>query len=125
MHDSVSRHTGLAAVLHGRRGRFLMALLLTEFAGAVQGIAYSTVLPVMARDLDGFALFGATLAGSLSGAARRQDNEGWVLGVVKKTWWPFAIVFAAAMAFAIYAQIHYPAARTLGEALSMAVAGSS
>ncbi|MCB0893286.1 MAG: MFS transporter, partial [Propionibacteriaceae bacterium] len=62
MHDSVSRHTGLAAVLHGRRGRFLMALLLTEFAGAMQGIAYSTVLPVMARDLDGFALFGATLA---------------------------------------------------------------
>ena len=62
---------------------------------------------------------------SFSGAARRQDNEGWVLGVVKKTWWPFAIVFAAAMAFAIYAQIHYPAARTLGEALSMAVAGSS
>lgn len=39
-----------------------MALLLTEFAGAMQGIAYSTVLPVMARDLDGFALFGATLA---------------------------------------------------------------
>jgi MFS family permease len=52
----------LAAVLHGRRGRFLLALLLTEFAGAMQGIAYSTVLPVMARDLDGFDLFGATLA---------------------------------------------------------------
>ena len=49
-------------MLHGRRGRFLLALLLTEFAGAMQGIAYSTVLPVMARDLDGFDLFGATLA---------------------------------------------------------------
>ena len=52
----------LADVLRGRRGRFLLALLLTEFAGAMQGIAYSTVLPVLARDLDGFTLFGATLA---------------------------------------------------------------
>ena len=49
-------------MLRGRRGRFLLALLLTEFAGAMQGIAYSTVLPVLARDLDGFTLFGATLA---------------------------------------------------------------
>lgn len=49
-------------VLRGRRGGFLMALLLAEFAAAMQGIAYSTVLPVLARDLDGYALFGATLA---------------------------------------------------------------
>jgi hypothetical protein len=43
------------------------------------------------------------------------------MGVVKKTWWPFAIVFVAAMAFAIYAAIHYPAAKTFGEALAAAV----
>ena len=82
MHDSVSRPTGLAAVLHGRRGRFLMALLLTEFAGAMQGIAYSTVLPVMARDLDGrtpvgalqlvfVVLAGVALAATVLAAARR------------------------------------------------------
>ena len=52
----------LADVLRGRRGRFLLALLLTEFAGAMQVIAYSTVLPALARALDGFTLFGATLA---------------------------------------------------------------
>ncbi|MEJ7649601.1 MAG: MFS transporter [Nakamurella sp.] len=52
----------LRSVLRGRRGGFLAALLLAEFAGAMQGIAYSTVLPVIAADLDGFALFGATLA---------------------------------------------------------------
>lgn len=51
-----------ADILRGRRGRFLAALMLAEFAAAMQGIAYSTVLPVIARDLDGFALFGATLA---------------------------------------------------------------
>lgn len=76
-----------------------------------------------APDILSEAVFGATLAGSLSGTARRQDNEGWVMGVVKKTWWPFAIVFVAAMSCAIYAQIHYPAARTLGEALHTAIAG--
>ena len=57
----------LAEILRGGRGRFLIALLLTEFAGARQGIAYSTVLPVIAGQLDGFVLFGATLAaGSVS-----------------------------------------------------------
>jgi hypothetical protein len=76
-----------------------------------------------APDILSEAVFGATLAGTLAGTARRQDNEGWVMGVVKKTWWPFAIVFVAAMSFAIYAQIHYPTARTLGDALRTAIAG--
>lgn len=103
-------------------GVFLIVLALV-LIGSI--LIVSGYIVWFAPDILSEAVFGATLAGSLSGAARRQDNEGWVLGVVKKTWWPFAIVFAAAMAFAIYAQIHYPAARTLGEALSMAVAGSS
>ena len=76
-----------------------------------------------APDILSEAIFGATLAGSLARAAKRQDNEGWVSGVVKKTWWPFAIVFAVAMAFAFYANAHYPAAHTLGEALTAALGG--
>ncbi|MFT4295791.1 MAG: hypothetical protein QM582_10310 [Micropruina sp.] len=60
--SSPSTPVTLADILRGRRGRFLAALMLAEFAAAMQGIAYSTVLPVIARDLDGFALFGATLA---------------------------------------------------------------
>lgn len=56
------RTVPLRAVLGGRRGAFLVALLLAEFGAAMQGIAYSTVLPVVADDLDGYALFGATLA---------------------------------------------------------------
>ncbi len=75
-----------------------------------------------APDILGEAVFGATLAGSLARTAKQQDKNGWVMGVVKKTWWPFAIVFAAAMAFAIYAAIHYPAAKTFGEVLAAAVA---
>ncbi|MCZ2846766.1 MFS transporter [Modestobacter sp. VKM Ac-2978] len=54
--------TSLRAVFAGRRGRLLFALLLAEFAAAVQGIAYATVLPLAARELDGSRLYGATLA---------------------------------------------------------------
>lgn len=58
--------TSLRAVFAGSRGRLLAALLLAEFAAAVQGIAYVTVLPLAARDLDGGRLYGATLgAGNL------------------------------------------------------------
>lgn len=52
----------LREVFHGRRGFFLAAMLAAEFGGAMQGLAYATVLPVVARELDGFGLFGATLA---------------------------------------------------------------
>ena len=76
-----------------------------------------------APDILSEAIFGATLAGSLAGAAKREDNQGWVTGVIKKTWWPFAIVFFFAMVFALYAGSHYPAAKTLGEAWQMAKAG--
>ncbi|GAA4159057.1 MFS transporter [Gryllotalpicola daejeonensis] len=52
----------LRTVFAGPRGRLLIALLISEFGGAVQGIAYSTVLPLAASDLGGSALYGATLA---------------------------------------------------------------
>lgn len=75
-----------------------------------------------APDILSEAIFGATLAGGLARAAKREDNQGWVTGVVKKTWWPFAIVFVVAMVFAVYSAKHYPQAKTLGEALTMATA---
>ena len=75
-----------------------------------------------APDILGEAIFGATLAGSLAGAAKRQDSDGWVMGVVKKTWWPFAIVLVVAMTFSIYAATHYPTANTFGSVLRVAAA---
>ncbi|HZZ96433.1 MAG TPA: MFS transporter [Jatrophihabitantaceae bacterium] len=57
----------LRSVFAGRRGRLLAGLLLAEFAGAVQSVAYSAVLPLASRELGGSALYGATLAaGSLT-----------------------------------------------------------
>lgn len=74
-----------------------------------------------APDILSEAVFGATLAAGLSRTARRNDSEGWVAGVVRKTWWPFAIVLILAEAFAVFAAIHYPAAATLGQAVAAAL----
>lgn len=52
----------LRVIFSGRRGRLLAALLFAEFGGAMQTIAYSTVLPLASRALHGGALYGATLA---------------------------------------------------------------
>lgn len=54
--------TSLRSMFSGRRGALLLALLFTEFGGAVQSIAYSSVLPIAAEDLHGAGLYGATLA---------------------------------------------------------------
>jgi MFS family permease len=57
----------LRAIFSGRRGRLLAALLMAEFAAAVQSIAYSTVLPIASRELHGATLYAVTLAaGSLT-----------------------------------------------------------
>lgn len=74
-----------------------------------------------APDILSEAAFGAMLSSSLIRSAKRNDADGWVGGVVKKTWWPFAVVFVVATALAIYATAHYPAAHTLGEAIRLAV----
>jgi hypothetical protein len=74
-----------------------------------------------APDILGEAAFGAVLAGGLAKPTQRHDSDGWVAGVVKKTWWPFAIVLALALGLAIYAAVNYPGARTIGQAFSMAL----
>lgn len=71
---------GLRTVFAGRRGAFLRALLATEFGGAMQGIAYATVLPVVADDLAGFRLFSATLAAGGIASVVMLSVAGAVLG---------------------------------------------
>jgi hypothetical protein len=99
-----------------------LVLILLALALAAVVLVVSGYIVWFAPDILTEALFGAALAGSVAKAAKREDAQGWVLGVVKKTWWPFAIVLVVAMGVAIYAQSHYPQARTLGEALAAATA---
>ncbi len=69
------------------------------------------------------AAFGAGLTGALSRPTANHAGEGWVAGVVKKTWWPFALVLVAAMAFAGWSAAHYPEAATFKQAIAAAVHG--
>lgn len=66
------------------------------------------------------AAFGALLAGGLARRTKRETAASWIAGVVKKTWWPFAVVLVAAVCLAAYAQKHYPAAHTMKQALAIA-----
>jgi MFS family permease len=87
----------LRTVIAGRRGAFLIALLLAEFGAAMQGIAYSTVLPVVAEDLDGFALFGATLAAGSVAAVLMLSFAPPILGRVR----PSVVLFLATALYVV------------------------
>ena len=76
----------------------------------------------MAPEILTEAAFGAALAGGLARKAKQQSTTGWVAGVARKTWWPFAIVLVLAMVFAFYAKAHHPQASTFREAIHSAVA---
>jgi hypothetical protein len=69
------------------------------------------------------ATFGAGLTGTLARATTNHAAGGWVGGVVRKTWWPFAIVLVAAMMFAGWSASHYPGAATFKQAITMAIHG--
>jgi hypothetical protein len=97
----------------------LLALALAVIAAIFLASGY---LIWFAPDILSEAAFGAVLAGGLARRSRHEDAGGWIAGVVKKTWWPFAIVLAVAIAFAWFCATHYPQARTFKEAVSMAVA---
>ena len=70
------------------------------------------------------ATFGAALTGTLSRASREHAAGGWVSGVVRKTWWPFALVLVAALAFAGWSAVHYPEAQTFRQAITAAIHSS-
>ena len=99
-------------------GIILLILALALFAAIFLASGY---VIWFAPDILSEAVFGATLAAGLARSAGKQDNEGWVAGVIKKTWWPFAIVLVLAEAVAIFAALNFPKASTLGQALTMAL----
>ncbi|MBL0141841.1 MAG: hypothetical protein IPP91_07155 [Betaproteobacteria bacterium] len=98
-----------------------IALLVLAVALIAAIFVTSGWLIWFAPDILSEAAFGAVLAGGLARRSRDQDPAGWIAGVVKKTWWPFAVVLAVSIAFAWYASVHFPAARTFREAVAMAL----
>lgn len=102
-------------------GLVVLVLAIAVIAAVVFASGY---IVWFAPDILAEAVVGAALAGSLAKTARREDDEGWVMGVVKKTWWPFAIVLVLSVGFALYAQSAYPDAKTAREAVARALAPS-
>ena len=107
--------------LDGVDGDGLVLLILGLALVAVVFVT-SGYLIYCAPDVLTEAAFGAALAGTLTRASRRQSPNGWIAGVVRKTWWPYAAVLAAALVFAGYSAVHFPQATTFRQAISMAVA---
>lgn len=66
------------------------------------------------------AAFGAALTGSLAKRTARESADGWMYGVVKKTWGPYAIVLVLALVFAGFAAHKFPQAKTFKQAIAMA-----
>jgi len=98
-------------------------LVLLALALALVAVIFVTsgYLIYCAPDVLTEAAFGAALAGTLNRASRRQSPTGWIAGVVRKTWWPFALVLIAALVFAGYASVHFPEATTFRQAIALAV----
>ena len=67
------------------------------------------------------AAFGAMLTGTLARPTKKETADGWMSGVIRKTWWPFAIVLVVATIFAGYAHTHFPEASTFRQAIALAL----
>jgi hypothetical protein len=67
------------------------------------------------------AAFGAALSGTLVRATKRNTPDGWIGGVVRKTWWPFAVVMVVALVFTGYAATFTPEPSTFREAVALAL----
>lgn len=119
-----SSGSGAKGALGGLGGAFDGdALVLLALAALLVLVVFATsgYLIFIGPDILSEAAFGALLAGGLAKPTRQQTAAGWIAGVVRKTWWPFALVLAAATAFAWYAAVHYPQATTFKEAFRLAL----
>lgn len=97
-----------------------LVLIILAAVLAVAVFALSGYLIWTAPDVLTEAAFGASLTGVLARPARQQSQAGWVMGVVRKTWWPFAIVLVLALLVAGWATTNYPQASTFRQAVSAA-----
>ena len=111
----------VSAVADGADGDFVLVILAIALIAAI--FVASGYIIWAGPEILAEAAFGALLAGGLAKRAKHEDATGWMFGVVKKTWWPFAIVLVIAVTFAGYCAATYPQATTFKEAFAAASAG--
>jgi hypothetical protein len=84
----------------------LVALALCAVFGAAAFLIYQA--PTILGDV----VFNVMLASSMVKHAKSVQAEGWQWALLRRTRIPFALVVAATLAFAIFAQVYVPQART-------------
>jgi hypothetical protein len=91
----------------------LLAVLLAALFGASIYVIYQA--PAILAEV----VFEVLLGSPLARGARALDSAHWPSVLLRKTWKPFAILFAAAMTFSIFVQWYFPQVTTAGEAFRL------
>src|SRR5262245_8213225 len=94
-------------------------VILIAFAALVLSVAGAALYMIWnAPSILGDAAFQLALSASLIRAARGMTSAGWVGGVVRRTWIPFAIVFVLALGFGLVVRHYCPDSPTLRSVVS-------
>lgn len=114
--EGVGFADGLAGAADGGLPVVVLALILVILA-AIFGVGVYVVneTPVILID----AAFEVLLAGGLVKVVRQGNSGGWVGGIVRASWRPFAAALTVSELFALAARYGYPQAHSLGELLAV------
>lgn len=91
----------------------LIAIALFAIFGATFYVVYQA--PAILAEV----IFEVLLGSPLARGARALDSANWAAILLKKTWKPFSLMAAAAMAFAIFCHVALPGISTAGQAIEM------
>lgn len=91
----------------------LLAVALFAVFGATFYVIYQA--PAILAEV----IFEVLLGSPLARGARALDSANWPAVLLKKTWKPFGLMAAAAMAFAIFCNVYFPQVATAGQAIEM------
>lgn len=87
----------------------LLVILLSVLFGASLYVIYQA--PAILAEV----VFEVLLGSRLARGARALDSANWPSVLLRKTWKPFAILSAVALAFAVFVQYAFPHVTTAGE----------
>ena len=91
----------------------LLAIGLIAVFGATAYVVYQA--PAILAEV----VFEVLLGSPLARGARALDSADWMAVLFRKTWKAFALMAAAAMAFALFCNFAFPQAKSAGEVLQL------
>ena len=91
----------------------LIAVALFVVFGATIYVVYQA--PAILAEV----IFEVLLGSPLARGAKALDSANWAAVLLKKTWKPFALIAAAAMAFAVFCHVALPGVTTAGQLVAL------